>query len=366
MADRSLIRLTISSNINNYSLESILNITPDYIPGKSDIILTIAPNVVVSSTSTKAPAMLLAGTIDGDTLHLVNHGLILGCGGDGGSGNKIDSLSFNSGSLSGADNFYRVSNQDYCAFLNITGIRTESDVLDYSFSLDFPKSEKYRFEGSSEGSTYICVDNNLVLSIGSSMHTYSSTPYILKGVHTIRMHGVTAGIGLTINGGVSGNAGSNGGDGLHINRPVAIQNRGIIAGGGGGGGAGSGNRIDTNTSITSGSGGGGIPYGKGGNGINKGYDASLDQAGLGGTGIRYTDAIAIPVSKSVKIKYYSFMSGDGGAGGGLGAIGQNGKGADDNGIYVNNGNKGGLAGNSIVGISNATLITSGRILGDCV
>lgn len=57
-----------------------------YNAGKSDLTITVNPNVIVSSTSTAAPAIAITGAAAGDTITLVNNGYIFGMGGAGGTG----------------------------------------------------------------------------------------------------------------------------------------------------------------------------------------------------------------------------------------------------------------------------------------
>lgn len=82
-AKRVTIPLTISSPAYNYDVYT--NRGPNYVAGVSDIQVTVGPSAVVGSTSTAAYAMLVPSTFDaGDTISIVNNGVIQGMGGTGG------------------------------------------------------------------------------------------------------------------------------------------------------------------------------------------------------------------------------------------------------------------------------------------
>lgn len=51
-----------------------------YVPGKTTITVTIDANAVVSSTSTTSPALIVNGFTAGDTINIINNGLIKGSG----------------------------------------------------------------------------------------------------------------------------------------------------------------------------------------------------------------------------------------------------------------------------------------------
>jgi hypothetical protein len=83
--NRIAIPLTISSNTNNYDVYA--NRGPTYNPGISDITLTISAPAIVSSTSTGTAALIVPSAFNpGDTVTIINNGVILGRGGDGGAG----------------------------------------------------------------------------------------------------------------------------------------------------------------------------------------------------------------------------------------------------------------------------------------
>lgn len=89
-ANRVAINLTISGNTYNYDVFS--NRGPTYSPGSSDITVTVNPGVTVGSTSTGAYAMLVpSGFSPGDTVTIVNNGVIQGMGGGGGTGGQANS-----------------------------------------------------------------------------------------------------------------------------------------------------------------------------------------------------------------------------------------------------------------------------------
>jgi hypothetical protein len=82
-AKKVIINLTISSNTANYN--PLLN-TNEYVAGISEINITINPGVYVYSTSPGNPALNISGLALGDTVNIINDGLIYGAGGIGGKG----------------------------------------------------------------------------------------------------------------------------------------------------------------------------------------------------------------------------------------------------------------------------------------
>lgn len=84
-ANRITINLTIAANTQNYDVYT--NRSPAYVAGTSDITVTINPGVLVGSTSTGTYAMLVPSAFNaGDTVTIINNGVILGAGGGGGNG----------------------------------------------------------------------------------------------------------------------------------------------------------------------------------------------------------------------------------------------------------------------------------------
>lgn len=84
-ANRASIPLVISSNTQNYDVYS--NRGPSYIAGNSDITVTINPGVFVGSSTTPTYALSVPGSFtSGDTVRIVNNGVIIGRGGNGGPG----------------------------------------------------------------------------------------------------------------------------------------------------------------------------------------------------------------------------------------------------------------------------------------
>jgi hypothetical protein len=80
---RSIVPLTISSPTYNYDVYA--NRGPGYIAGISNLNVTVAPGVVVGSTSTGSYAMLVPSSFSpGDSITITNNGVIEGMGGNGG------------------------------------------------------------------------------------------------------------------------------------------------------------------------------------------------------------------------------------------------------------------------------------------
>jgi hypothetical protein len=83
-SNRVAINLIISSNTQNYNIFANKGLT--YIPGKSDVTVTINSGVVVGSALTSSFAMDTGtGWTSGDTINIVNNGTIVGAGGNGGN-----------------------------------------------------------------------------------------------------------------------------------------------------------------------------------------------------------------------------------------------------------------------------------------
>ncbi len=83
--NRVPVSLTISSSTYNYDVYA--NRGPTYVAGSSDITVTVAAPATVGSTSTGTYALLVPSSFNpGDTVTIVNNGVILGMGGSGGAG----------------------------------------------------------------------------------------------------------------------------------------------------------------------------------------------------------------------------------------------------------------------------------------
>lgn len=199
---------------------------------------------------------------------------------------------------------------------------------------------------TSAGGTYVAGFTTINLTINSGIYVGSSS----TGSYAMTVTGFTSGdtiniinngfiIGAGGNGGNGGTgsgqsgrtAGSNGGNALYLNYPTKITNNGTIAGGGGGGAGGDGGQtygscLGGGSSFTG-------PAGGGGAGYTAGSAGSGSPSGSGGTRTA------------------------GGAGGSSNAGGNPGvKGVDQS-------VSGGAAGFYIVGVSNATFIAAGTLLG---
>lgn len=86
-SNRVALAVTLSSNTYNYDVYTAISSNPGYDPGKTDVTLTINPGVQVGSTSTGTYALSVPSSFSpGDTITVVNNGLVIGTGGNGGSG----------------------------------------------------------------------------------------------------------------------------------------------------------------------------------------------------------------------------------------------------------------------------------------
>lgn len=96
-SNRLAVNLTIAANTNSYDVYA--NRGPSYVAGISDVTVTINPGVTVGSTSTPAYAMLVPSSFNpGDTVRIVNNGLIQGCGGAAGNGAPVSLTALPAGS----------------------------------------------------------------------------------------------------------------------------------------------------------------------------------------------------------------------------------------------------------------------------
>jgi hypothetical protein len=81
-------RIPVSYTFSASAANSSLNVTTigGYTAGVSDITITVNAGVYLYSTGTGTPGLTLTGGASGDTITLVNNGLIMGMGGGGGLG----------------------------------------------------------------------------------------------------------------------------------------------------------------------------------------------------------------------------------------------------------------------------------------
>jgi len=86
-ANRTALALTIASSTQNYDVFTNASPSPLYSAGTTDVTLTINPGVLVGSSSTGTYAMLVpSGFNPGDTVTIINNGVVQGRGGNGGAG----------------------------------------------------------------------------------------------------------------------------------------------------------------------------------------------------------------------------------------------------------------------------------------
>jgi len=91
---------TISANTSNYTLDT--GKAPGYSAGQTDMTLTISPSIYVSSVSTGSYALTVDTSWNvGDTVTIVNNGIIIGRGGNGGAGGTAGSINGKNGSSGG-------------------------------------------------------------------------------------------------------------------------------------------------------------------------------------------------------------------------------------------------------------------------
>ena len=84
-SNRVAISLTISASTTNYDVYA--NRGPTYNAGTSDLTVTINPGVTVYSSSTGTAAFSIPSAFNpGDTVTVINNGVIVGRGGNGGNG----------------------------------------------------------------------------------------------------------------------------------------------------------------------------------------------------------------------------------------------------------------------------------------
>ena len=86
-ANRTALALTISSSTQNYDVFSNASPSPLYAAGITDVTLTINPGVLVGSSATTTYAMSVpSGFNPGDTVTIINNGVVQGRGGNAGAG----------------------------------------------------------------------------------------------------------------------------------------------------------------------------------------------------------------------------------------------------------------------------------------
>lgn len=93
--NRNVINVTIASNTANY--DAFTNRTPTYFAGKTDITFTINPGVSLTSASGNGAFVVPSGFNPGDTVKIVNNGVIYGRGGNAGFGGNAAPTSFSNG-----------------------------------------------------------------------------------------------------------------------------------------------------------------------------------------------------------------------------------------------------------------------------
>jgi hypothetical protein len=99
---RAQIALTLASNQAGYDLTSNITSNPAYAAGVTDTTVTINPGVTVYGASTSTGGLLIpSGLTSGDTVRVVNQGVIGGRGGNGGHGARTYQHSASSGNPGG-------------------------------------------------------------------------------------------------------------------------------------------------------------------------------------------------------------------------------------------------------------------------
>lgn len=97
--NRVAVPLTISANTQNYNVYTQASASPLYTAGIADVTLTIQPGVVVGSSSTGTYALNVPNAFTaGDTVTIVNNGVVQGRAGNGGGGGSNPGVSGNGGS----------------------------------------------------------------------------------------------------------------------------------------------------------------------------------------------------------------------------------------------------------------------------
>jgi hypothetical protein len=81
---------TVTTNIYNYDVAAQAKASPFYVAGASNILVTIDAGVYIGSVSPYLPSLFVSadgpsGLSPGDTVTIINNGVIQGCGGTGGN-----------------------------------------------------------------------------------------------------------------------------------------------------------------------------------------------------------------------------------------------------------------------------------------
>lgn len=80
------LNLAITANTQNYDVFTQASADPGYAAGGTDVIVTISPGVFVGSASTGSYALSVPSSFTaGDSVTIVNNGVVIGRGGNGGS-----------------------------------------------------------------------------------------------------------------------------------------------------------------------------------------------------------------------------------------------------------------------------------------
>jgi len=84
--DKVTVDMYIGSDTQNYTLNPAA--VSGYVAAFTKVNLTVNSGVYVGSASTGSYAMTITGFVSGDTVNLINNGVIIGAGGNGGGGNN--------------------------------------------------------------------------------------------------------------------------------------------------------------------------------------------------------------------------------------------------------------------------------------
>jgi hypothetical protein len=98
-SNRKKIFLNVNSFQTNYNIGTAVSSRTDYVPGFTDIVVTIADGVFISASTPSEAALTIGNLQNGDYVILFNNGTIIGAGGTGGTGGN----SFDTGSVLGSN-----------------------------------------------------------------------------------------------------------------------------------------------------------------------------------------------------------------------------------------------------------------------